>query len=252
VTKKYIYILFLLINSITCFAQDSNALFVEANKLYQQENYPQAIEKYIAIEKQEVVSAELYYNLANAYYRTNKVASSIYYYEKALQLKPNSKDIKVNLGFAKRMTIDNIEKLPTTIMQKFSRNFIQKLDYNSWAYITILFVFLFAFLFLTYHFSYSTNKKRGLFVLSNLSILFFIISLFFAFHTYKVANSKQEAIIFAQETNIKNAPILSSETIFELHEGTKITILENKDNWTKIKIADGQTGWIITKELKEL
>jgi tetratricopeptide (TPR) repeat protein len=237
---------------LSTYAQDTNTLFVDANKLYQQEKFNEAIELYHKIENLKEVSAEMYYNLANAYYKTNKVAPSIYYFEKALQLNPNNKDIKFNLGFAKRMTIDNIEKMPTTLFQKLSQNIIQKLTYNSWAYIAVFFMFLFATLFLMYHFYYSSSKKRLLFVLSNISILGLIICLLFAFHTYKVTGNKKEAIIFAQQTTIKNAPILSSNDVFELHEGTKVQILESVDNWKKIKIADGQTGWIIASELKEL
>ncbi|MCF6351124.1 MAG: tetratricopeptide repeat protein [Flavobacteriaceae bacterium] len=252
VFKKYIILLLLLILQLTSYAQEANKNFVKANQLYQSKKYNEAITLYHKIENQKIKAAELYYNLANAYYKTNNVASSIYYYEKALQLAPNNKDIIFNLNFAKRMTIDNIEELPINLFQKLSRNFIQKLTYNTWSYVTLLFVALFTILFLLYHFSEASINKRILFISSILSILFFIFSLTFAFHTYKVSLNKKEAIIFAQQTNIKSAPILSSETVFELHEGTKVQILKSVDNWKKIKIADGQVGWIIATELKKL
>ncbi len=234
------------------YAQEANTLFVDGNKLYQQEKYNQAIEKYIQVEKQNLLSPDLFYNLANAYYKTNQVAPAIYYYEKATQLAPNNKDIAVNLGFAKRMTIDNIEALPTTIFQKLSRNFIQQLSYNSWAYVAVFLAFLFALLFLLYHFSDGSIKKRTYFMGGTLSLILAGLSLLFAYHNYKVTANKKEAIVFVQQTQIKNAPMLSSENVFELHEGTKVNVLESVDNWKKIKIADGQTGWIIGSELREL
>ena len=160
IKNTYLFIILFVFIQLMGFAQDANVLFVTANQLYQQEKYHQAIEKFHQLEKQEVQSAELFYNLANAYYKINKVAPSIYYYEKALQLTSNNKDILFNLNFAKRMTIDNIEELPTTIFQKLSKNYIQKLSYNSWSYLVILFVVLFAILFLMYHFSFSTTKKE--------------------------------------------------------------------------------------------
>jgi len=234
------------------FSQNANSFFVEGNKLYQQEKYLEAIEQYIQIEKLDKNSFAVYYNLANAYYKINKVAPAIYYYEKALQIEPNNKDVLVNLGFAKRMTMDNIEELPTTALQKISKNTIQKLSFNSWAYLAVFLSFLFATLFLVYHFSSSTVKKRLYFITGTLSFVLMLLSVFFAFQTYSISQNKQEAIIFAQQTDVKNAPTLSSETVFKLHEGTKISILETKDNWKKIKIIDGQTGWIIGSELKEL
>jgi len=250
--KQIVVLIAVFITVPIAYAQNSNVYFVEGNKLYQQEKYNEAIAQYLKVEKQGKQSADLFYNLANAYYKTNQVAPAIYNYEKALQLAPNNKDIKVNLAFANRMTIDNIEALPSTFFQKLSKNSIQKLSYNSWAYLAVLLSFLFAVLFLMYHFSNSTTKKRVYFITGTLSFIFMLFSVFFAFKTYKISNAKHEAIVFAQQTEIKNAPLLSAETLFKLHEGTKVTILETKDNWKKIKITDGQTGWIVGSEIKEL
>jgi SH3-like domain-containing protein len=62
----------------------------------------------------------------------------------------------------------------------------------------------------------------------------------------------KSAIIFAPQTQVKSAPTKSSEVNFELHEGTKVQVLENLDNWRKIKIADGKTGWMNVEDMKEL
>ena len=251
--KKHINLIVLsILFTITTFSQEANTLFVEGNKLYKTEQYSEAIKTYLQIEKLNKQSVDLYYNLANAYYKTNQVAPAIYYYEKALQLAPNNKDVLLNLDFANRMTIDNIEALPTTLFQKLSKNYIQKLNYNSWAYTAIFFAFLFAFLFLIYHFSDSSGKKRMYFITGTFSFIFVLLSLLAAFHTYEVNSFKKEAILFVQQTEVKNAPSLSSDVVFELHEGAKVTILESKDNWKKIKIANGQIGWIISSESWEL
>jgi len=249
---KFIISIVILFQVIALFAQDTNQLFVEGNKLYKQEKYNQAIESYLQAIKTNKVSPELYYNLANAYYKTNKVAPSIYYYEKALQLNPNDKAAATNLGLAKQMTLDNIEPMPKTIWQKLSKNTIQKLHYNTWAYIAVGFIFLFALLFLRYHFSNETATKRILFITSILSAVFTLLSVWFAFQTYAIDKNNHYAIIYTPETSIKNAPALSAEKVFDLHEGTKVKVLKTKDNWKKIKIADGQTGWIVASELKEL
>jgi uncharacterized protein YgiM (DUF1202 family) len=62
----------------------------------------------------------------------------------------------------------------------------------------------------------------------------------------------KSAIIFKQTTEIKNAPTLNSDTVFELHEGTKVVVLDAIDDWKKIKLSDGKTGWIIADDMKEL
>ena len=249
--KRIIFLMILLVSSFG-YTQNLDSLFVKANKLYQQEDYLKALELYQDIEKQNVESEALYFNMANIYYKTNQVAPAIYFYEKALQLDPNNKDIKFNLDFAQRMILDNIEPLPKSLGQKFRDSVTLRLKYNTWAIIVVSLAFLFALLFLLYHFSYSTSKKRFYFITSIVSASFVAISLFFAMKNHHFVSNTNYAIIFAPQTKVKSAPTKNSEVNFELHEGTKVQVLEDLDNWRKIKIADGKTGWMNVEDLKEL
>lgn len=233
-------------------AQVPDSLFVEANRSYQQENYTEALGLYQNIEKLDLQSADLYFNMGNIYYKTNQVAPAIYYYEKALKLAPNNKDIQFNLNFANRMILDNIEPLPKSLWQKFMDGVILRFTYEAWAKIAVSLAFLFAILFLMYHFSYSTSKKRIYFITSILSVIFVTTSLFFAYRNKHYVDNNVEAIIFSPLAQVKTAPTSSSDVYFELHEGTKVIILETLDNWKKIKIADGKLGWISTTALKEI
>ncbi len=249
--KKLIAISLLLLTSILS-AQSADSLFVEANKLYQQEKYVEALLLYDQINDNNLESDDLFYNMANAYYKTNQVAPAVYYYEKALLLNPGHTDASYNLKFAKRMGIDNIEPLPQTIGQKFSQRIVQKFSYNTWAYIAIGCSFLFAVLFLLYHFSYSSVSKRFYFISSILSAVFIIIAVVFAYSNYEYFKTYKTAIVFAQQANVKSAPTVSSEISFELHEGTKVQLLESLDGYQKIKIADGKIGWISEDDVKAL
>ena len=233
-------------------AQDLDSLFVQANKSYQQEDYLKALELYQEIENQNAISGELFYNMANVYYKTNKVAYAIYYYEKALGIDPNNKDILFNLEFAKRMTLDNIEELPKSVSQKFRDTVVLKFTYNTWAIISVSFAFLFALLFLLYHFSYRTGVKRIYFITSGITVILVSLSLLFSYQNFHYVTNTKTAIIFAQQTQVKSAPTKSSEVNFLLHEGTKVFVLESLDNWVKIKIADGKMGWMEEEDLKEL
>ena len=249
--NRIVFFLILLIASVG-HAQSLDSLFVNANKLYQQESYIEALELYQDIEKQNVESEALYFNMANIYYKTNQVAPAIFYYEKALQLDPGNRDVAFNLDFANRMILDNIEPLPKSLGQKFRDGIILKFKYKTWAIIAVSLAFLFAFLFLLYHFSYSTSKKRIYFITSIMSASFVALSLFFALKNHHYVTTTKHAIIFAPQTQVKSAPTKNSEVNFELHEGSKVQILEDLDNWRKIKIADGKTGWINEEDLKEL
>lgn len=249
--KKLIFILILFFSAFS-YAQTADSLFADANELYKNGKYSEAIPLYEKIEDLGVHSEELYFNLGNTYYKLNKVAPSILYYERALKLNPNNADVSTNLTFAKRMKIDAIETMPTTIFQKFSKNFIYKLTYNSWAWLVVIFSFLAAILFLMYHFSYTSGKKLLYFNTSIISALLLIFTVVFAYKAYNNEVNIKSAIVFKQTTEIKNAPTLNSDTVFELHEGTKVMVLDAIDNWNKIKLADGKIGWITADDMKEI
>lgn len=249
--KKIVLFIFLFV-SMGVFATQADSLFVKANKLYQSEKYSEALDLYKEIEKHNINSDDLLYNIANTYYKMNKVAPAIYYYEKVLQQSPNHVDAKFNLAFAKRMAIDNIEPLPKTLLQKINQGIVMKLTYNTWAWLAVGLSFLFAVLFLLYHFSYSTGSKRLYFITSFISAFLALLTIAIAYKNYDYVSSNQEAIVFAQQTEVKTAPTVSSEVGFELHEGTKVKVLESLDNWKKIKIADGKIGWIVAEDIKEL
>lgn len=78
-----------------------------ADDSYHQGNYQQAISDYKEL-LGKGVSPALYYNLGNAYYRSDSLSKAILCYERAYKLSPSDKDIRFNLQFARSKTIDKI------------------------------------------------------------------------------------------------------------------------------------------------
>lgn len=249
--KVYFTIIWSLLSGLLV-AQTADSLFVQANKLYQQENYAEAIATYEQIAANQLESDDLYYNMANTYYKMNQVAPAVYYYEKALLLNPGHTDATYNLSFAKRMAIDNIEALPKTIGERFSLAVIQRFHYNTWAWLAVIFALGFTVLFLLYHFSQLSSKKRFYFISSILSALLVIVFVLFAFNNVNYLKTNRYAIVFDQQVDVKSAPAVSGELSFELHEGAKVKLLEMVDDWYKIKLADGKIGWMPKGALKEI
>lgn len=248
--KKTIYILIFFISVVT-FSQNQS-LFEKANALYNDGKYAEAIDDYTAILETGNHSAELYFNLGNANYKLNNIAPSIYYYEKALRLDPDNTDIKNNLAYAQNMTIDVVDVVPDSGISKLLKSLANKFTFDSWAKSAIVFVFVFVVLFLLYYFAYTTIRKRISFIASILALILMSITLTLAFYKFDLDKTDNPAIVFAQESKIKSGPNLNSEEAFRLHEGTKVQVLETFDNWKKIKLADGKTGWVIQEDIKML
>ena len=105
--KKIVFFLLVQFVAIGAFAQE--AAIKEAEVAYTKEDYGKAIELYEGLLKTHGESAEIYYNLGNAYYKENKIAPAILNYERALLLDPGDGDIRFNLQLARQKSVDKIE-----------------------------------------------------------------------------------------------------------------------------------------------
>lgn len=248
--KHILYILSLLFCFVS-FSQNES-LFEDANALYNEGKYAEAIDKYTSIIESGNHSVSLYFNLGNANYKLNNIAPSIYYYEKALQLAPNDNDIKNNIAFARNMTIDAIDVIPDAGLSKFIKNVTHSFSFDDWAKLSIALVFTFVILFLIYYFAFTSVRKRFAFVGSFIALFLLCASLLFTFHKYNLDKKNKPAIIFAQESKVKSEPNLRSEESFRLHEGTKVQVLDIINDWKKIKLSDGKVGWVISEDIKLL
>mgnify|MGYP002630084957 FL=1 len=234
------------------FSQNTES-FKQANDLYNSGYYKEAIGRYDSILASNQHSAELYFNLANCYYKLNEIGPSIFYYEKALQLSPNDSDILNNLGYAQKMTIDAIQEVPESGVSKLLNKTLNRLSVDGWATRCVGLSFLFVILFLGYYLSYSETKKRLFFISSCGVLIVLFISLGLLFKKDSLDNNTHPAIVFVKEAEVKSEPNLRSETSFTLHEGTKVLVIEDyNDDWLKIKLLNGKTGWMTRSELKAL
>ncbi len=248
---KKIFLIILVFCTTIGFGQNET-LFEDANKAYADGNYEEAITSYEKILNKGEASVSLYYNLANAHYKLNHIAPSIYYYEKALQLAPNDSDVKNNIQFARNMAMDDIQSVERTGISKTIDNLIATFSFDTWAMFAIGFMLIFVILFLFYYYGRSTLVKRIFFIGSMLSILLCIASVIFAFSQQNIQLNNNYAIVFAEEAGVRSEPNLRGEPSFLLHEGTKAKLLENYQEWYKIEIADGKQGWTLKENLKEL
>ena len=233
-------------------SKDVKEEFLKANEMYRKESYEKAIEIYQSIIDKGYESTELHYNVANAYYKLNQIAPSIFHYEKALQIDPANEDAKINLEFAKKMCLDIIEPLPDTLWQRFLKKYIFTISNEIWAWVCIGLSQLFVLFFLLFYFAKATAKRRLFFSIFSFSFLFLAIVFVLSWQQNYYHQHNRLAIIFQKKVAVQDAPNEHSNTVFSLHEGTKVLVLDQVSDWKKIKIADGQIGWIERNALKEL
>ena len=220
-------------------------VFDEGNALYNQGNYYEAIEKYTSIINNGSESAELYYNLGNAYYKINDIANSIFYFEKSLLLDPNNNETINNLSFSQNMTIDRIETVPVNQVSKFISKFTNLFDYNTWFLISILFEFLSLIVFSLYLFNKKSDTKKRYFSIGSIFLFCFIIFLILGINSKSEYEKNNPAILFDSRISFKSEPNERSEELFLLNEGTKVNVLEKINEWSLIELSNGSKGWVL-------
>lgn len=249
---KHIITLFIFVMSFHTWAQTGTweKQFDKANALFQKEKYTDAISAYQEIEKQGVTSPQVYFNLGNTYYKTQDYVNAVYYYEKALKLTPENKAIETNLSYARKELLDDITIIKEYDSQDILHQTLKKLSVDGWATLATLLAFFVFVCFVTYYLNSSSTVKRICFVFIGLSIILIGGAMYAASFEQKYASKEVTGILFTKEVNLKEEAKNTSKTVKELHEGTKVYILEKKALWIKIKLDNQEEGWIEENTIK--
>lgn len=249
--KRYILAsLIVLFSSLYCTASQTDSLWNSATTLYASADYDGALNGFKSIEDQGYISAQLFYNIANCHYkRGGENALAILYYERALKLDPSFDDAKVNLGYAKQATVDKVEELPDLLVVIWINKVKNIFSADIWAYISILFIVIVLSLLLLFRFGRTARMRKNSFIFAMISLLFFVVTLTFSLILKSDFNSENEAIVMAPVTSVKSSPGDGSKSLFILHDGTKVEIIESIGSWSRIELSDGRQGWINSNDI---
>ena len=218
--------------------------FEQANAAYNAGNYDSAMMFYEQILATDVESVPLYYNMGNAYYKMREYPMAIYYYEKALKLDPSNDDVRTNLEIANLAIVDKIEPVPQSFIVKGWNGLKHKLSGDGWAYVSIgAFALLLVAVYLFLRGRRTGWRKLGFFG-GIVVFIVLVLSVLFAAQLKQAASKQDQAIVMNPTVTVKSSPNEASIDLFVLHEGTKVTLLDEADGWNKIKIANGSVGWL--------
>ena len=214
----------------------------EADEAYQKEQFSEAASLYEEILQTQGESADIYYNLGNAYFKLKNTAKAVLNYERALLLNPGDADIRFNLDMARSKTVDKI----TPTAEVFNM-----MSEQSWGYVGI---FSFILLLIGVSFYIFGNrlwiKKTG-FIGAVVFLIVTVCSNIFASEQKAELVDRTGAIVMEPTINVKSTPNESGTDLFVLHEGTKVFIEDNSmKGWKEIRLEDGNKGWVKTEAIE--
>ena len=238
-------------SSMNIQAKDLDSLWTAGVQAYTDGKFADASTAWTSIEESGQKSAKLYYNLGNAWFKQGNYPKAILNYERALRLDPSYSDARYNLEFTSNFVQDKIEPVPEFILKSVARKVCYVMGSNAWAVIFLVLLAAALVMGLLFLLGSSVGKRRAGFYCGIVLLLLSAGALSFSIWQKSDSVKTDTAIVMSPVSSVKSSPSSgSSKDLFVIHEGTKVTILDEVGTWKNISLADGRQGWIPAADLE--
>lgn len=232
-------------------AKDLDSLWTAGVQAYTDGKFSDASAAWTSIEESGQKSAKLYYNLGNAWFKQGNYPKAILNYERALRLDPSYSDARYNLEFTSNFVQDKIEPVPEFILKSVARKVCYVMSSNVWAVIFLVLLAAALMMGLLFLLGSSVGKRRAGFYCGIVLLLLSAGALSFSIWQKSDSVKTDTAIVMSPVSSVKSSPSSgSSKDLFVIHEGTKVTILDEVGSWKNISLADGRQGWLPAADLE--
>jgi tetratricopeptide (TPR) repeat protein len=252
--------------------EELRALFEEGNARYEEGDFPSAIDVYGSLVLRGVENKDLYYNLANAYFKNGELGRAILYYERALRLAPRDEDTKANLSLVEAMLRDRQFIREENRVQKALFWIHGNLTLRESVLLASLFYLLFcalAVVFILRKTNFIRNMYRRLSIISPgrflglsreadlflammFALILFAASGASAFQKIGEQNAWDRSVVVEPEVAVYSGPMKDTTLQFKIHEGTRARIRTRQPGWVQIELPGDLSGWIEANAVEEI
>lgn len=230
---------------------NSETLFADAHRAYEQSNFQEAAQLYEQIIRYGIHNDTVYYNLGNTYFKLNNVGRAILCYEKALRLNPADQDLSENLAFVKTFRIDQLEESETPSWLKTISLIHNLVGLNGQLRAVISLWILTNGGIALWILRRDRNWRRVAgYVITILLILLF--SLLVSVGVKINERLKWEGIIVVEKVDLLSGPSNDNPVLVSIHEGMKVEIRNETEEWYQVILPNGWNGWIPRSALEPI
>ena len=205
---------------------------------YVEKQFDLALNGYLKLLEQGHDNFEINYNIGCCYFKLNEFGKARFYFERALFYKPFDRDLFHNLNVIYHRVLKNPLIGEQVIMTKRIMFFIPK----NIIVLVLLFLLLCSIIFFVL--LYLIVEKRRLFLIFFTICVVFLL-LFTVIFFIQCNNYYQKVFVVASNTaNVYPGPDEYETALLTLTEGISGYIIEEIDNYARIKLKDNSTGWI--------
>jgi len=228
-----------------------DSLWNQAVNAYSAADYQTALDSFLSIEKEGVRSADLYYNIANSYYKVgNFNGKAILYYRRALRMNPSFSDASNNLAMAKALTLDKIDVVPEFVLITWLKNVRDSFSSDGWAWGCIICFVLFLTAVFFFRFGRSSASVKVSFIAGIILLIASVFCLGCSISLKNELDRTDKAVVMVPVSSGKSSPNANGQSLFVIHEGTDVTVIEELGQWIRVELSDGRQGWIQRSDIE--
>jgi tetratricopeptide (TPR) repeat protein len=218
-------------------ADDTVAIFEQANKFYEEGKFSEAAAAYEKLIDLGRVSPVVYFNLGNAFFKAGQVGRAIVHYRIAERLAPRDPDIRANLQFAR-----NSVGGPALRRTDWWRGWIQRLTLNEWTVLVTVGFWLWLLLLTLGRWKPAWRQSlRGYTATTGVATGVLVAGLALTLHDrFRV----QSAVVIAREAAVRYAPSEEWKSFYAARDGTELTVLDHRGDWLQVVDRADRNGWI--------
>ena len=256
---KYLFAIITLIAA--AWSASAANLAAEADSAYNKEDYARAVELYNQLLAEQGRSAEVYYNLGNAWYRRGNTAQAILAYERALRVDPAHVDARANLDFVNSRLEDKPED-NNSVLIRIHHAVVTATSANAWAWIALTAFILACAAAALYIFTAKISLRKMGFFGGIILLIAFVYFLIVAINAANRIDDHSEAIITAQSTLLNSMPRQPKQTekVVVLHQGTKVEIIDSvatpddpvSPRWYNVRVNTSAEAWLRATDVERI
>ena len=217
---------------------DQNSAFAKANQDYSEGRFQEAVDGYQNLVNSGQWSANLFYDLGNAWFRLGNFGEAILSYERALALDPHHPEATANLALVR----DEARAL------ELKRNGLDRYIEagTSTQYSIAASIAFWVALFGTARLLFLRRRSPAVVSLIILSTVVFAGAVFALYSLEFGSKGKDLAIVTAKKIEARLATADNANSILALPPGSEIRVLSQRGDWLYAALPNDLRGWIPT------
>lgn len=244
----------------------AEACWKEGIAAYEAGDYARAVDNFEHVAALGEPSADLYYNLAGAYFKLGQqytpgqsrpfaggeLGHAVLNYHRALRLNPALEDARYNLDIAVDHTNDT-EAVPDGFITTVWLALRNTMTSNGWMVVSLVAMALTLLLALLYLLAERMVwRKVGFFVALTMAIVFITTTALALSSRASVVEDERAVVMCNDTTPVHASPDSASKIIRRPSQGVTVELLRDRGDWSEVLFLDGEKGWIRTANVEKI